>query len=129
MLILCKIVSGFQKRHLFFVRQLEMPQNAFQKCDVITFTCFFFGHCTDENKDIALKFCMLVVCIHLYHTYSGFSDKLKISDFKSNYFWKNRGFELLESKMKISKIRDSHFIERLILHRLAFFFYCVLFQK
>ena len=59
----------------FYVRQLEMPQNAFQKSDVIIFTCFF-GNCTAKNKDIALKFCMLVICMHLHHIYSGFLDNL-----------------------------------------------------
>ena len=45
---------------------LEMPKNAFQKPHVITFTCFFFfGHCTVKNKDIALKFCMRVLCMYL----------------------------------------------------------------
>ena len=57
---------------IFFVRQLEMPKNAFQKCDFITFTCFLFGHCTVKNKDIALKFCMRVVCMYLDHIYSVF---------------------------------------------------------
>ena len=48
-----------------------MPKNAFQKCDVITFNRFF-GHCTAKNEDIALKFCMRVVCMYLDHIYSGF---------------------------------------------------------
>ena len=69
----------------FYVRQLEMPQNAFQKCDVITFT-WFLGHCTAKNKDIALKFCLHVVCMYLDNIYSGFLNTLKILDYIGNYF-------------------------------------------
>ena len=50
----------------FYVRQLEMSKNVFQKCDVITFT-WFFGHCTAKNEDIALKFCMRVIYMYLDH--------------------------------------------------------------
>ena len=84
---LCRFVSGFQKCHLFLCTTIRNAKNAFQKCDVITFT-WFFGHCTAKNKDIALKFCMLVVCMYLYHMYSVFFNKLKISDFISNYSFK-----------------------------------------
>ena len=59
----------------------KCERNAFQKCDVIIFTCFFFfDHCTGWNKDIAVKFCMCVVCMHLDHIYSVF--------FNSPRFWK-----------------------------------------
>ena len=61
----------------FCVRQLEMPKNAFKKCDVITFTCFFFCHCSAKNKDISLKFYIRVVCMYLNQIYSGFLDNLK----------------------------------------------------
>ena len=44
------------------VCQLEMTKIAFQKSDVITFTCFF-DHCTVKNGDIALQFGMCVVCM------------------------------------------------------------------
>ena len=54
-----------------YLGHLEMPKIAFQKCDII-FTCSFFGHCTAKKKDIALKFCFLVVCIQFDHTYSSF---------------------------------------------------------
>ena len=69
--ILCSFVSVFQKCHVFYVRQLEMPKIAFQKCGVITFTCFF-GHRTAKNKDIALKICLHVVCMYFDHIYSVF---------------------------------------------------------
>ena len=45
-----------------------MPKIAFQKYDVITFTCLF-GHCTVKNKDIALKLGMHIVCMHLDYIY------------------------------------------------------------
>ena len=64
--LLCRFVSGFQKLKkviCYYVLQLEMLKFAFQICNVITFTCVFFLHCTAKNKDIALKFCMRVVCI------------------------------------------------------------------
>ena len=57
----CKVLSQDSKTVIYFyVRQLEMPKIALQKCDVITSTRFF-GHCTAKNKDIALKLCMWVV--------------------------------------------------------------------
>ena len=79
---------------------------------------FFLGHCTTKNKDIALKFCMRVVCISII--YSVFLDTLKLLDFIRNYFL-NRVFEFWGSNRKIWEIRDSHLVERLILHRLALF--------
>ena len=60
----------------FYVQQSEMPNIAFQKFDV-TFT-WCFGHYTAKNKDIALKFCMHVVCMYLDHIHSGFLDSLKM---------------------------------------------------
>ena len=50
---------------------------------------FFFGHCTAKNKDIALKFCMRVVCMYHDHIYSDFLDKLKSLDFIGNLFLRN----------------------------------------
>ena len=111
----------------FYVQQLEMQKIAFQKCDVITFT-WFSGHCTAKNKDIALKFCVRVVCMYVDHIYSGCLDNVKNLDFIGNYFWK---FEILNfwgQIRKISKIWESHFIERSILRRLAFLD-CVLLQN
>ena len=90
-----------------------MPKIALQKCDLITFT-WFCGHYTGKNKDIALKFCMLIVCMYHYHIYSGFLDTLKILDFMGNYFWKNEILYFEGQNRKISKIQDSHFIERSI---------------
>ena len=59
----CPVLSQDSKNVIYFyVRQLEMPKIAFQKSDVITFI-WFFDHCTAKYKDIALKFCMYVVCM------------------------------------------------------------------
>ena len=53
----CPVFSQDSKNVIYFdVRQLEMPKNAIQKSDVITFT-WFLGHCTAKNEDIGLKFC------------------------------------------------------------------------
>ena len=62
-----------------------MPKISFHKCDVITFT-WFLGHCTAKNKDIALKFCLHVVCMYFDHIYSGFLYTRKILDLNGNYF-------------------------------------------
>ena len=63
--ILSRIVSGFQKCHSFLCTTNMNAKNAFQKCDVITLT-FFFYHCTAQDKYISLKFCMrLFVCISI----------------------------------------------------------------
>ena len=63
--------QDFKKCHLFLCTTVRNAKNAFQKCDVITFTCFF-GHCTAKNKDNALKFCILVACMYHDHIYSVF---------------------------------------------------------
>ena len=75
----------------FYMRQLEMPKITFQICDAITFA-WFVGHCTAKNKDIALKFCMHVVCMHSNHIYVGIWDYTKILDFIGNYFWEKNEF-------------------------------------
>ena len=81
----------------------------------------FFGHYTGKNNDIALKFCMRVICMYLDHIYLGFVDNLTILDFIDNNFWKIEILNFVGQNRKISKIRYSHFIERLTLRRLAFF--------
>ena len=59
----CPVLSQDSKNVIYFyVRQLEMSKIAFQKSDVINFTCFF-DHRTAKFKDIALKFGMCVVCM------------------------------------------------------------------
>ena len=110
----------------FYVWQLEMPKIAFQKCDVITLPVFLAF--AQPKKDIALKFCMCVVCMYLDHIYSAFFGWLKKFDFISSYFWKIDILNFWDQNRKISKIRDSHFVELSILRRLAFFD-CVLPQN
>ena len=45
----CTVLSQEPKiSFTFYVRQLEMPKVAFQKCDIITFT-WFSGHCTAKT--------------------------------------------------------------------------------
>ena len=67
----CAVSSQDSKNVIYFyLRHLEMPKIAFKKCDII-FTRFC-GHCKTINKDIALKFCLLVVCIQFDHIYSIF---------------------------------------------------------
>ena len=54
------------------------------KCDVITFT-LFSGHFTAKNKNIALKYCMHVVCMYLDRIYSVFYSLIML-DFIGKYF-------------------------------------------
>ena len=108
----------------FCVRQLEMPKVAFQKCDVITFTCCF-GHCRAKNKDIALKFCLHVVCMYFDHMYSGFLIPLKIWILYAIIFEKSK-FWISGAKLKMSKFRESHIVARSVyvfwLLRIVFYF-------
>ena len=51
----------------FYVRQIEMQKLAFQKCDVITFTCFL-GIAQAKTKILLWNFvCVLFVCISITH--------------------------------------------------------------
>ena len=96
-----------------------MPKNAFQKYDVITFTCFF-AIAQQTTKILFWNFaCVLFVSrSHIFR----FLDKLKncilyAIIFDKLYFW------ILRVKIeKYKKIRDGHFVERSILRRLAYFF-------
>ena len=66
-----------------YLRLQEKPKNTLQESNVITFT-LVFGNCTAKNVDIALKFCMRVVCTgcfiitvtrvsdHFWHTWRRF---------------------------------------------------------
>ena len=63
--------SEFQKDNLFYILWLEMGKAAFQKSGINIFT-LYFDHCAAKNKDIVLKFCMLVYGIYLNSTFSLF---------------------------------------------------------
>ena len=82
----------------FDVRQLQMPKNAIQRSDVITFA-WFFGHCKARNKGISLKFCTLIVGLYFY-TFILFFGYLQNFDFVCIYFQKNQNFDLWKSKTK-----------------------------
>ena len=98
----CEVWSQDSKNVIYFhVRHLEMPKIAFQKCDVITFFYFFFGHCTVKNKDIALRFCF-VVCLHFYHIYSRSLDTSK-NDFIGNFRKKSKFWVLCVNIEKYKK--------------------------
>ena len=61
--VFCPVLSQDSKNAICFdVRQLKIPNIAFQRSDVITFT-WLLGHCTAKNKDIGSKFCSLAVAI------------------------------------------------------------------
>ena len=45
-----------------------------------------FCHCIAKNRDVAMKFCMRVVCMYLDNEYSVFLNILEMLDFMSNYF-------------------------------------------
>ena len=59
--ILSSFVSELQKCDLLCTT-IRNAKKCISKSDVMTFT-WFFDHCTAKYKDIALKFCMCVVCM------------------------------------------------------------------
>ena len=62
---MCRFFSGTKNVIYFYVGQLEMGKNCISKM-WHHHLYLFLGHCTGENKDIALKFCMwLFVCISI----------------------------------------------------------------
>ena len=81
---------------MFCRTAFRKSKNRVSESDVITINRFL-GHCTAKYKDIGLKLC--IFC-HL--------------------FLKNRNFDFWGLKHKISKIRNSHFVKRVILHLLVF---------
>ena len=81
----CAYLSQNSKNVIYFyVRQLKMPKMHFKNVTSSSLSVFFWP-LRSQNKDIALNFCMGVVCVYLDHIDFGFSDNLKISDFISNY--------------------------------------------
>ena len=79
-----------------------------------------------QKQDIALKFCMRVVCMYLDQIYAGFLDNLKISNFIGNYIWKIKILNFGGQNRKMSKIQDSQLVARSILRfflRLRIVFY------
>ena len=112
----------------FYIWQLGMPKIAFQKYDVITFTCFF-AIAQSKTKTLLWNLvCMLSVCTSIKYVLFLFLDKFEILVFIGNYFQKFNFWILSVKIEKTSKIQDSHFVKRLILRRLAFFD-CVLLQN
>ena len=74
----------------FYVRQLEMPKNAFQKCDVITFTCFL-AIAQAKTKILLWNFvCVLFVCISITYipVFWKFPQIWKISQEIKIFGWK-----------------------------------------
>ena len=71
MRILCRFVSKFQKCHLFLSTTIGNANKCISKmCRHLLY--LFFGHCAAKNKDIALIFRILVVCMYLDYIYSVF---------------------------------------------------------
>ena len=82
----CAVLSQDSKNAIYFyVRQLKMPKKNISKI-WRQHLYLLFCHCTTKNKDIALKFCMSVVCMYFDHIYSVILEELKILDFIGNYF-------------------------------------------
>ena len=73
----------------FHVRHLEIPKIALQKMTISSFLVCFY-HSAAKNKDVALKCCMRVVCMHFYNKYAVFYDS-NISDI-TVIFWKKITF-------------------------------------
>ena len=122
--MLCRYVSGFQKSHLFLCATIR---NAIY-CILIMWRHHLYSFfCPFHSQKQIYCFEILYACMYLSHIFR-FFDNLKISAFIGNYFWKIEILNFGGQNRKISKIRDSHFVERSILRRLAFFD-CVLLQN
>ena len=52
----CPVLPQASKNVIFWRTIISNSKKCGLKKDVITFTRFFFGHCTARNKDISLKF-------------------------------------------------------------------------
>ena len=122
--IMCSFIPGFPKSHYFYVRQLEIPKNAFKTCDVILFTCFL-AITLPKTKILLWNLVCLFVCASI--TYIPFFITWK--------FWINRQLFLKNWNWKFSGPKSKHiinprchFVERLVLRHFAFF-NCVLLQK
>ena len=117
--LFCADFSQDSKKVSYFLQTtIRNSQNCIKKCDVITFTrYFFFCHWTSKNKDIPLKF-----CINLDHKYSVFFDNWKISDFIGNYVSKIAILFLWGGQNKKCQASEiSIFLERSIIRSLTFF--------
>ena len=103
----------------FYVRQLEMPKNAFQKCDVITFTCFL-AIAQAKTKILLWNFvCVLFVCIPII--YSGF-----FKNFPRFGKYLNKSNFLVEKSQDLEifsfwKFRDGSFLCQAFLYLLPYF--------
>ena len=86
--LLCSFVSGLPQNVIFYVRQIEIPNIASQKCDVITLFCFFFRPLHSQKRDIALKFCLHVVCMYSVHFIPFFGYLEKLGFYRQLFFEK-----------------------------------------
>ena len=123
--ILSIFVSRFPKNVIYFyVRQLKMP--SFKNMTSLPSPGFLAIVQSKINILLWNFVCWFFVSILMI--YILFFDNVKISDFIRNYIFKNCFFKFWGSNQKISKIPDSHFVERSNLRRLAFFD-CMLLQN
>ena len=125
--VLFSFVSGFQKWHLFWRTTIRNSKNQVSKNDVMTINRFL-GHCTARIKILAWN------CIHLLVTHSSIAcipvllDIYKILDCLAFIFEKSKLWFFGIKIPKMSKIRDTNFVERVILH-LIVLAGCVLLQN
>ena len=104
----CADLSYDSKNVIYlYVRQIEMPKIAFQKCGVITFTCYFFGTLHSQKQIYCFEI-LYAWCLHVFrsHILRFFLDNLNVPDFIWNYSSKIENFEFWGSKLKNIKIRD-----------------------
>ena len=102
-----------------YVRQLEIPKNCISKKWRHHHYLFFWPLQSQIQRygfEILHAWCLYESWSHTF-----FFDNLKVSDFIGNYSSKVEILSFGGQNLKISKIRDNHFVERSILHRLAFF--------
>ena len=99
----CPVLSRDSENAIYF-RTFTNTKTASKKCSHHLYL-FIFCHCTDKNKDIALKLGMVVVGMHVYNFYFLFGEKVKIFDFRDIHcFEKSFVFYFRGRNSTISKI-------------------------
>ena len=90
----------------FHIRQLEMPKNAFQICDIITFRYLFFWPLHSQKQSYCFEL-WYACCLYVFRSHAfRFLVNWKFSDFIGNYFWKDEiwNFEVKIEKYQISEM-------------------------
>ena len=101
----CAVLSQDSKKYIYFyVRQLKMPEIAFQLGIWTHYLYLFFFWPLHSQKQ---RYCLEILyacCLYVSdHIYSGFLDNWKFFDVIGNYFWKKWNFEFWGQNKKYEK--------------------------